>query len=632
MRLMKRKQSVLAVALLALCLSIAFGASGEELRGYSKADGGYQYVLLGEYPYEADGTPAPVMWRILSVEDQRAILLSEMILDCKQVTFVEDAKDRENHNYPDLTDFRDSDLSQWLNSDMLTALMGENTLKNAIVETDFGMLWLLSYDQMADTKWGFDKSVWKHNMKSRRAYATPYAREGGILVDRSLDTSPWWSGTLRNKTGKKGWIAGVDGHISVGFFGRMNVGVRPAMTLDLTRIEITSGSGTKDDPFVLSYRASSAFIAAFPRLAEASASDVLTSNPSDSSNGSSSESGNEQEMVLSFIGDLSIGDATQSRGSPASLTNVIKEQGYAWPFSLIADYLKNDDYTFANLECVFTEREALKAKNILYCLIGQPDFVQVLTEGGVDVLNTVNNHSYNFSEKGYQDTLNVLDAAGLNHFGTNKPGSGSPQETDILGVAEVKGVKIGMVGLSYPDEKRDYKKLEARIQKLKDEMGCQLVVVSLHWGREDHPQYLYNWQMSLARKLIDAGADVIWGHHPHVLHPVMFYKGKPIMFSTGNFIFGTIGQMKTDDTGIFQLHYDVSGDTPILTEMSVVPCKTGKRGDYRPYELVDDQQKSVCWNYMIYKKKVAKMDNLPASFAETGRVLVNPDGTLADAE
>ena len=189
-----------------------------------------------------------------------------------------------------------------------------------------------------------------------------------------------------------------------------------------------------------------------------------------------------------------------------------------------------------------------------------------------------------------------------------------------------------MVGLSYPDEKRDYKKLEARIQKLRDEMGCQLVVCSLHWGREDHPQYLYNWQMSLARKLIDAGADVIWGHHPHVLHPVMFYKGKPIMFSTGNFIFGTIGQMKTDDTGIFQLHYDVSGETPVLTEMSVVPCKTGKRGDYRPYELTDEQLKKTCWSYMVYKKKVANMDNLPASFLETGRVLIMPDGTLADVQ
>ena len=613
-----KKTVIILAAMLAVLL--AGSAYAENFRGYNKTEGGYQYIQLGQYPYEEDGTPAPVVWRVLAVEDQKAVLLSDMILDCKPITFVEDAKDRENHNYPDLTDFRESDLSQWLNSEMINVILDNTPLIDSVEETELGMLWLLSYEQMAETKWGFDKSVWQHNRLTRRAYATPYAKSHGLLVDRSLGTSPWWSGTLRYKTGKKGWIAGVDGHISVGFYGRTNVGVRPAMTIDTAKISIVSGQGTKDDPFIVEYKSESAFTHKYLCTAEAAAADVGYDSENDEAKG--------QEMVLSFIGDLSIGDATQSRASAASLTSVINEKGYAWPFSLIADYLKNDDYTFANLEVVLTERENLKAKNILYCLIGKPEFVQVLTEGGVDVVNTVNNHSYNFTEKGYQDTLDILDAAGMNHFGTNKPGSGNPQETDILGIAEVKGVRIGMVGLSYPDEKRDYKKLEARIKKLRDEMNCQLVVCSLHWGREDHPQYLYNWQMSLARKLIDAGADVIWGHHPHVLHPIMFYKGNPNMFSTGNFIFGTIGQMKTDDTGIFQLHYDVSGDTPVLTEMSVVPCKTGKRGDYRPYELTDEQLKKTCWGYMVYKKRISSMDNLPASFLETGRVLVMPDGTL----
>ncbi len=68
---------------------------------------------------------------------------------------------------------------------------------DAVEETELGMLWLLSYDQMAETKWGFDKSVWQHNRLTRRAYATPYAKSHGLLVDRSLGTSPWWSGTLR---------------------------------------------------------------------------------------------------------------------------------------------------------------------------------------------------------------------------------------------------------------------------------------------------------------------------------------------------------------------------------------------------------------------------------------------------
>ncbi len=608
-----RFRAVVFAAIAALCLLGL--ARAESLRGYNKSEGGYQYLTLGEYPCEEDGTAAPVVWRVLSVEDGQAILLSDMILDCKQVTFVEDEKDRENHNYPDLTDFRDSDLSHWLNSEMITALLGDSPLMQAVVETDQGRLWLLSYDQMADTKWGFDKSVWQHNRLTRRAYATPYAKSHGLLVDRSLGTSPWWSGTLRNKSGKKGWIAGVDGHISVGFFGRLNVGVRPALTLDLSRVAISAGSGSKDDPFVLTYVSPSAFLGPYLRLAEASVSDVST-QPA------------EQEMVLSFIGDLSIGDATQSRSSAASLTNVINERGYAWPFSLVADYFQRDDYSFANLEVVFTEREALKSGK-KYNMIGRPDFVNVLLEGGIDVVNTVNNHCFDFTQKGYLDTLEILDNAGMNHFGTIYPGM--PQESDILGVAEVKGVKIGMVGMSYPDEKRDFKRYEARIKKLKEEMGCQLVVCSMHWGREEHMTTIMSTQFSFARKLIDAGADVVWGHHPHVLQPVFFYQGKPVMFSTGNFIFGTMGEVNPA-TGIFQLYYDVSNGTPVLTELSVVPCETGKRGDYRPFELEDEKARQTCWGYMINKKKVAKMDNLPASFSLTGRVLVTPDGQLTDAE
>lgn len=617
-------RSRISAALLVILLILTAVCLAEEnsLRGYNKAEGGYQYVQVGSYPYEEDGTAAPVVWRVLSVEDQQAILLSDKILDCKSITFVANDKDRENHNYPDLTDFRESDLYQWLNNEMFNTLFQNDAMSQAVTETDQGVLWLLSYDELANTKWGFDKSVWKHNYKTRRAYPTPYAIAQGVKQifggQGSPDGSaPWWSRTLRYKKGKKAWMPGADGHISVGVIGRTGVGVRPCLTLDLTNVSITSGSGTEQAPFVLTYRASSVFDADYIRIASASVSDVNTKS-----------AGNEQEMILSFIGDLSIGDATQSRASEASLTNVIRKQGYAWPFSLVVDYFMNDDYTFANLEVVFTEREALKSSK-KYNMIGQPDFVNVLLEGGIDVVNTVNNHCFDFTEKGYQDMLATLDEAKLNHFGTIYPGM--PQESDILGIAEVKGIRIGMIGMSYPDEKRDFKRFEARIKKLKEEMGCQLIVCSMHWGREEHMTTILNTQFSFARKLIDAGADVIWGHHPHVLQPVFFYKGKPVMFSTGNFIFGTMGQVNPA-TGIFQLHYDVSGGVPVLTEMSVVPCETGKRGDYRPFELEDIKARSTCWGYMINKKKVAKMDNLPASFANTGRVLVTPEGALLDAE
>ena len=120
MLLMKSKLSAVLLALV-IILSLASIAAGESIRGYNKAEGGYQYIKMGEYPFEEDGTRAPVLWRVLQVEDQQAILLSDMILDSKQITFVEDQKERENHKYPDLTDFRDSDLYQWQNGALTKA-------------------------------------------------------------------------------------------------------------------------------------------------------------------------------------------------------------------------------------------------------------------------------------------------------------------------------------------------------------------------------------------------------------------------------------------------------------------------------------------------------------------------------
>ena len=109
----------------------------------------------------------------------------------------------------------------------------------------------------------------------------------------------------------------------------------------------------------------------------------------------------------------------------------------------------------------------------------------------------------------------------------------------------------------------------------------------------------------------------------------MFYKGKPILFSTGNFIFGTMSDVDPS-TGIFQLTYDLTGDKPVLSLLNVVPCQTGKRGDYRPYELTEEADRKACLKKLISKKKIAKLDNLPDSFADTGKVIVLPDGKLKE--
>ena len=323
-----------------------------------------------------------------------------------------------------------------------------------------------------------------------------------------------------------------------------------------------------------------------------------------------------ETLTLSFIGDCSVGERVESVGAAGSYTAVLDEKGYDWPFSLVREYLETDDFTFANCEVVFTARKNHQDKKTN--LVAPDRNAQVFLHSGIDAVNTANNHALDFYAAGYADTLAVLDQYEIPHFGTLYPDT--KQMQDILGIYEVKGVLVGVIGYSYPQES-DLPSISARIQALRGS-GCKLIIFSAHWGREvnDTPQ---SWQFSFAQKIIDAGADVVWGHHPHILQQVQFYQGKPVFFSTGNFTFGSMSQVDPD-TGIFQLRYILDGEGPRLENFTVIPCRTQGKGDFRPYPLTDPDEKAAMLKKLIYRRNVDGMQNLPAAFAQTGSVdLVN---------
>lgn len=323
------------------------------------------------------------------------------------------------------------------------------------------------------------------------------------------------------------------------------------------------------------------------------------------------EASSADSITISFVGDCSIGDSYQFRDYDNVYHSTIREKGYAWPFSLVRDVLAADDLTVANLEVVLTDKTRSR-QDKLYNLVGDPAFVQVLKEGSIDIVNTVNNHAWDFMATGYHDALSHLDEAGIPHFGTLYPHS--KDGSDIYPVVDVNGVKVGFVGFSYPQES-DKKKISYRINLLR-EQGAQLVVVSLHWGREEQPQP-ESGQAPFAKYCIDAGADVVYGHHAHILQSVQFYKGKPIFYSTGNFTFGTMGHVDPD-TGIFQLTYDVVEGQPVLRRFSVVPCRTQGTGDYRPYILTDEAEITAMRRKLIHKRTVKNMTTVTDFFIENG--------------
>lgn len=325
-----------------------------------------------------------------------------------------------------------------------------------------------------------------------------------------------------------------------------------------------------------------------------------------------------ETLKLSFIGDCSIGEAIQFRGYDNAYTAVLDEQGMEWPFSLVYPVLSADDMTFANLEVVFTSKTNHLDK--VFPLAANPEYAQTLLYSGINVVNTANNHAYDFYRAGYLDTLQTLDDLDLPYFGNFNLGTTEAQ--DHLLVQTVKGVTIGAVGISLPQDS-DMKKIANRIKTLR-EQGCDLVIVSMHWGREGFLTH-ESYQTRYAREIIKAGADVIWGHHPHVLQPVQFYNGKPVFYSTGNFTFGTMSTMDPD-TGIFQLEYSIDDEAGIMLQsFAVIPCRTQGSGDYRPYVLSDPDEQRAMLQKLIAQKAAAGFENLPASFAETGTLRFSDD-------
>jgi poly-gamma-glutamate synthesis protein (capsule biosynthesis protein) len=331
-----------------------------------------------------------------------------------------------------------------------------------------------------------------------------------------------------------------------------------------------------------------------------------------SSNPALGETADGDTLTISFIGDCSIGDSYRSRNLDKGYTKTVEKKGYDWPFSLVRTTLDADDVTVANLEVVLTTKKKQAKKDMN--LIGDPKNVGVLLQSGIDVLNTANNHSFDFLPSGYQESMKTLDDAGIPHFGTISPGS--VNMVDKILVYEAKGIKIGFVGFTYP-QNSDIKRISTRVQTLR-EQGCDLVIVSLHWGRELHPTP-ESGQYSYAKKLLDAGADVIYGQHPHILQPVHFYRGKPIFYSLGNFTFGSMGRADRD-TGIFQLRYQLTKDGPVMENFTVIPCRTQGSGDFRPYVLTDESERQTMLKKLVFKKSAQGMQNLPESFITTGSV------------
>lgn len=230
-------------------------------------------------------------------------------------------------------------------------------------------------------------------------------------------------------------------------------------------------------------------------------------------------------ITLMFAGDVNLSD---------SFTKVVGKD-YSRPFAKIHEY-READLAMVNLENTFT-KEGENSKNK-----ATPEYVKVLTEGGIDVVNLANDRIMDYEEPGLVDTIETLAKAGIHHVGAgeNLKEARRPQIIEVKGQriaylgyydADIRAAREGQAGINA----RHNDRIAADIAVLRDKVDW--IVVNYHWGVElsDYPG---DWQIDLARFTIDRGADLVVGHNPRVLQGAEIYKGRPIIYSLGNFIFG----------------------------------------------------------------------------------------------
>jgi hypothetical protein len=247
----------------------------------------------------------------------------------------------------------------------------------------------------------------------------------------------------------------------------------------------------------------------------------------------------------------------------------IKANGATSILARVRDQLRAPALTFANLECPLSSTGPHDPPNC--CFRADPATVSVLRDGGIDVVALANNHSLNAGRQGILNTLDVLDRNNIAYAGAARDRAQVWQPA----LFEVKGLRVGFLACtdlsfdhgSYTKVGPDRAAAVAAVKAARKQ--TDLLFVSVHWG-EEYQSLPSKRQQATARALIDAGADCILGHHPHTLQGVGVYRGRPILYSMGNFVFDQ-RQGERMTSAIFDLWWKQGGGWQIKAAPIWIP-------------------------------------------------------------
>jgi len=239
-------------------------------------------------------------------------------------------------------------------------------------------------------------------------------------------------------------------------------------------------------------------------------------------------------VTFGLVGDLGLGRFINA--------NARERNDFGYSFEKISPWLLQNDFNLANLESpIVDDCPTVYHNTFKFC--GDPAFLPYLKKNKF-ILNLANNHIFNYGQSGFSQTENYLDQFNITSFYSHDPVNPYTSTT-------INGVSFGFLGFDFITNPNFDTQTVVDLVKLYDPQ-VDWLIVSLHWGNEykGNPE---KWRIDLAHSLVDSGADIIHGHHPHVWQEYEIYQDKPIFYSFGNFIFDQNWSKATSETNIIKL-------------------------------------------------------------------------------
>lgn len=322
----------------------------------------------------------------------------------------------------------------------------------------------------------------------------------------------------------------------------------------------------------------------------------------------------DYDFTCAFAGDINLADNWNTMEFYEQQENGI----YDCIDPQLIQEMQQADLTCVNLEFCLSDRGAPMAGK-KYTFRAKPERAEILKELGVDLANLANNHIYDYGTDAFLDTLSILDENGIAHAGAgaNAAEAEEPFYTEIEGrtVAVVSATRAEKyiltpeAGEETPGVFRCYDMTNV-LQKVREaKERADIVIAYIHWGTE-YSETLEDAQTEGAKALVDAGADVVLGAHPHCLQGMEFYEGKPILYSLGNYWFNE----KTLDTVLVKLHF-YGNDEEQHTEVQLLPA----RQEQHVTRLLTDEQDVSDWR--------SHMESM-----EPGTVQIDEKGIINNAD